>query len=304
MDFIGLLWDGLILNPMLNGVVVLYAILGHNFGITIIVFTIIVRVATLPLTLRQIRSTKKMSEVQPRLQVLQRRYGKDRARLSQETMRLYKESGVNPIGCLGPMVVQFPIWIGLYMAIIKGLPTSPENLAELAGRLYSWLPLVNNVVPLDSGFLWLDLSRPGGGPLAVLVGASMWVLQKMSTSANADPKQQSTQKMMLWMMPFMFGFFTLSLPSGLPVYWFVSNLVGIAIQYFVTGWGGLIPARRQPAPAAADQEAQYSDSNSPQDKETESDGQSGDQRQDDRGSNRTRAKGARRRARGSRHRSH
>ena len=305
MDFISLIWNGLILDPMLNGLVVLYAILGHNFGMAILVFTIIVRIATLPLTLRQLRSTKKMSELQPRLQALQRRYSKDKARLSQETMRLYKESGVNPIGCLGPMVVQFPIWIGLYMAIIQVLPTSPESLAGLSTHLYSWLSLVHHVVPLESKFLWLDLAIPDPTPcMAVLVGASMWAMQKMSVMPTADPRQQSTNRMMLWMMPFMFAFFTLQLPSGLPIYWFISNLIGMAIQYRITGWGGLIPSRSQAGGTPPTSEKQQENPNSPPDKETIDDERNTNQRQDNRRSPRTRPKGTRRRTRGSRSRDH
>ena len=303
MEFISILWNGLIFNPMLNGLVLLYAAMGRNFGVTIIVFTVLIRLATLPLALRQIRSTQKMSAIQPKLQAMQKRYAKDKARLSQETMRLYKEAGVNPIGCLGPMVIQFPIWIGLYMAIVQVLPTNPESLAGLASHLYSWIPVVHEVVPLNSKFLFLDLTLPGGYLMAVLVGASMWVMQKMSTPPGADPRQNSTNQMMLWMMPVMFGFFTITLPSGLPLYWFVSNLIGIVIQYFVTGWAGLIPSRAKPVAVAAGVGATQGDTDSTQDEETVSDGQSGDERQERRGSNRARAKGARRRTRGSRHRS-
>ncbi len=303
MEFISILWNGLIFNPMLNGLVLLYAAMGRNFGVTIIVFTVLIRLATLPLALRQIRSTQKMSAIQPKLQAMQKRYAKDKARLSQETMRLYKEAGVNPIGCLGPMVIQFPIWIGLYMAIVQVLPTNPESLAGLASHLYSWIPVVHEVVPLNSKFLFLDLTLPGGYLMAVLVGASMWVMQKMSTPPAADPRQNSTTQMMLWMMPVMFGFFTITLPSGLPLYWFVSNLIGIVIQYFVTGWAGLIPSRAKPVAVAAGVGATQGDTDSTQDEETVSDGQSGDERQERRGSNRARAKGARRRTRGSRHRS-
>ncbi len=311
MDFLSLLWNEVIFNPMLNGVVWLYAILGRNFGVTIIVFTIIIRILTLPLTLRQIRSTAKMSQLQPRMQAIQQRYAKDRARISQETMRLYKEAGVSPLGCLGPMVIQFPIWIGLYMAIVQVLPTSPEALASLSTHLYAWLPVVHEVVPLNPRFLWMDLTVPGGYLMAALVGASMWVMQKMSTPLSADPRQQSTNQMMLWIMPFMFGFFTLTLPSGLPLYWFVSNVIGVVIQGSVTGWSGIlswkgiIPWKTQkPAPAAVavEVDAAQGDAKSIQSKETVSDGPSGDERQDRRGSNRARPKGARRRARGSRHR--
>jgi YidC/Oxa1 family membrane protein insertase len=310
MEILGLIWNTLILDPLLNGLVLLYAVLGRNFGVTIVVFTIVVRLATLPLTLRQIRSTQKMSALQPKLKLIQERYGKDRARLSQETMKLYKESGVSPIGCLGPLVIQFPIWIGLYMAIIQVLPTSPESLAGLSQHLYSWIPLVNQVVPLNSHFLGLNLASAETSPItyvmAIFVGASMWVMQKMSTPAAADPRQASTNRMMLWMMPVMFGFFTLSLPAGLPLYWFSSNIIGVVIQYFVTGWGGLMPSRKAPdtTDARPGVEAVDVDAQASLGEEATEDGerQYSDQRGDDRGGSRNRIKGTRRRSRGGRRR--
>ncbi|MBI4202078.1 MAG: membrane protein insertase YidC [Chloroflexi bacterium] len=310
MEIISLLWNEIILNPMQNGLVLLYAFTGQNFGITIIIFTIVVRLITLPLTLKQVRSTKKMSELQPRMAALQRRYGKDRARLSQETMRLYKEAGVNPLGCLGPMVIQLPIWIGLYISITSLLPLRPEDLAKLAGHLYGWLPIVNEVIPLDSRFLWLDLAVPDPSPiLAIMVGLSMWVLQKMSTPAAGDPRQQSTNRMLLWMLPVMFAFFTISLPSGLPLYWMISNIIGIVIQYFVTGLTGLWPLfPKQPATAPAVVgvgEAVQTDDQPPASEESaheEQAGTRGDQRQNGRRGDRSRAQRARRRTRGSHNR--
>lgn len=314
MEIISLLWNEIILNPMENGLILIYAYLGRNFGITILIFTVLVRVITLPLTLKQTRSTLKMSQLQPRLQALQKRYTKDRTRLSQETMRLYKESGVNPIGCLGPMIIQFPVWIGLYISIIALLPTKPEDLPKLANHLYSWLPIAHEVVPLSSHFLWLDLALPDKTPvMPVLVGISMWLLQKMSTPAVADPKQASTNRMLLWMMPFMFAFFTISLPSGLPVYWLISNVIGIVIQGFVTGWGELLFFRNLllrkkesvPVPAIALDVPSPANAPSLATEETsdeEQDGTGGDQRQDDRGGHRSRAQRARRRARGSHNR--
>ncbi|MBI4311697.1 MAG: membrane protein insertase YidC [Chloroflexi bacterium] len=308
-DILSLLWNEIILNPMQNGLVLLYAFTGRNFGITIIIFTIIVRLITLPLTLKQTRSTKRMSELQPKLQALQKRYAKDRARLSQETMRLYKEAGVNPLGCLGPMVIQFPVWIGLYISIVSLLPTSPERLASLSQHLYSWLPIAHEVVPLNSRFLWFDLAVPDPTPImAVMVGISMWVLQKMSTPSMGDPRQQSTNRMMLWMMPFMFAFFTISLPSGLPLYWMISNIIGIVIQGYVTGYSELLIFKKKqpvPVPVAALDAAGQDDAQTPAIEESaheEQAGTSGDQRQDGRRSSRSRAQRARRRSRGSHNR--
>ena len=97
------------------------------------------------------------------------------------------------------------------------------------------------MLPLNSYFLWLDLTT-GDTLLALLVGATMWIQQKMVTPTSADPKQQSQSRMMLWMMPMMFTFLSMQFPSGLALYWVISNVITIVIQYFVTGWGGLATA--------------------------------------------------------------
>ncbi|SVD57669.1 uncharacterized protein METZ01_LOCUS410523, partial [marine metagenome] len=113
LEFLGFIWNQIILGPMINSLIMLYAVLFSNFGISILVFTVLIRLVTLPLTLRQIRMTKKMSTVQPLIKDLQQKYANDKSRVSQETMRIYKEHGINPLGCLGPMFIQMPIWIGL-----------------------------------------------------------------------------------------------------------------------------------------------------------------------------------------------
>ncbi|MFH1487161.1 MAG: YidC/Oxa1 family membrane protein insertase [Chloroflexota bacterium] len=233
-------WNTFLLEPMLNSLIVLYGLLFENFGLAIIVFTIIVRLLMLPLTLKQLHASKAMSSITPKMQEIQKKYAKDRKRISQEQMRLYKEHGVNPAGCLVPTIVQFPIWIGLYQSIIQAIPPTPDALLELAQHLYSWLPAVHEAVPLANGFLWLTLSKPDPTPImAILVAGTMWVQQKMMTMPSTDPKQQSINNMMQWTMPAMFGFFTLQFPSGLALYWVVSNGLSIGIQYYVTGWGSL-----------------------------------------------------------------
>jgi len=154
-------------------------------------------------------------------------------------MKLYKEAGVNPLGCLWPMLVQFPVWIALYQSIMRALATTPESLLDLFRHLYSW-EVVTRALPLDSHFLWLNLGVPDGTMiLAIIVGGSMWVQQKMVTAPSADPRQKSMNSMMQLMMPFMFAFFTLMFPSGLALFWAVSNVIGIVIQYWITGWGYL-----------------------------------------------------------------
>jgi len=210
-----------------------------SFGFAIIVLTIITRGLMLPLTLKQLHATRAIQELQPKLAELQKKYGKDKQKMAQEQMKLYKESGISPTGCMLPMLVQMPIWIALYQSIMLALAVTPEGLLNLSRYLYSW-PVVFSLLPPESHFLWLDLSVPDGTLiLAILVGGSMWVQQKMVTPQTADPKQQQQSRMMLWMMPIMFAFFCLSFPSGLALYWAISNIITIGMQYFVTGWGGL-----------------------------------------------------------------
>ncbi len=233
------LWNFILLQPMLNFLVLLSNVLFSNFGLAIIALTIIVRLIMLPLTLRQIRSSKAMSTLQPKLQEIQKKFGKDRQRLQQEVSKLYKEAGVNPMGCLLPLLMQLPIWIALYQSILKAVAASPEELLGLSQRLYS-LPILHQTVPLESGFLWLNLGRPDSFYLMpLLVGGSMWIQQKMMTMSTADPRQQSMSRMMLWMMPLMFVFFTMQFPAGLALFWLISNVIGVVMQYFITGWGGL-----------------------------------------------------------------
>jgi YidC/Oxa1 family membrane protein insertase len=235
-------WYLIIANPVLNVLVALTNLLGGSFGLAIIALTVIVRLISWPLTKRQLNSTKAMQEMQPKIQELQKKYGKNQQKLQQEMMKLYKEAGINPLGCLWPMLIQLPIWIALYQAIMSALATTPESLLGLGQRLYSW-SIVNQAIPLSSSFLWLDLGQPDPYLiLAIIVGGTMWVQQKMTTAPAVDPRQQSTNRMMTLLMPLMFGFLTLMFPSGLALYWAVSNIIGIVTQYFVTGgWGYLRP---------------------------------------------------------------
>lgn len=235
----GDLWNTIFLNPMLNIMVVLCTGLFYNFGLAIIVFTLIIRIITYPLTIKQLKASKAMQGLQPRIQELQKKYGSDKQKLSQEMAQLYKEMNISPAGCIVPMLIQFPIWIALYQAILKVMAATPDDLVSLSSHLYSW-SLVQQTIPVGSHFLWLNLAQPDRYPvMAVLVAASMWLQQKMVTPESMDPRQARTNSMMLWMMPIMFGLFTMQFASGLALYWFFSNVIGIIIQYFVTGWGGL-----------------------------------------------------------------
>ena len=260
MEAISFLWTELIIRPMLNGLVVLYTMLFSQMGLAIIVLTAVIRLLTMPLTLKQLKQMRAMSSLQPKIKEIQDRYSRDRTRVSQETMRLYKEAGVSPLGCLGPMIIQMPVLIGLFRVLIQTVFSKPDDLVGLSEKMYTWIPIapIYEAAPLDSKFLWLDLAQsdPTNLIMPVLVFASTWVQQKMTMQPSTDPRQSGNQAMMLWLMPLMIAFFSFTLPSGLALYWVTSNLIGIAIQYFVTGgWGPLFPLFPKAAPAAAPVEA-------------------------------------------------
>jgi len=218
----------------------LSTILFVSFGLTIIALTIVVRGLMYPLTIRQLHATRAMQALQPRLKDLQKKYAKDRQKLGQEQMKLYRESGVSPAGCVLPMLIQLPIWIALYQAIIRVMAVTPEDFLNLSGRLYDW-PVLYSALPLDNSFLWMDLSVPDFS-LAILVGGTMWIQQKMVSPATADPRQAAQGRTMLVVMPLLFMFFAITFPSGLALYWVASAVITIIIQYFVTGWGSLAPS--------------------------------------------------------------
>ena len=255
MEAISFLWTELIIRPMLNGLVVLYTMLFSQMGLAIISLTALIRLLTLPMTLKQLTQMRAMSSLQPKIKEIQDRYSRDKTRVSQETMRLYKEAGVSPFGCLGPMIIQMPVLIGLFRVLIQTVFSRPDDLVGLSEKLYTWIPIapIYEAAPLDSTFLWLDLAQsdPTNIIMPVIVFASTWVQQKMTMQPSTDPRQSGNQAMMLWLMPLMIAFFSFTLPSGLALYWITSNLIGIAIQYFVTGgWGPLFPLFPKAATAA------------------------------------------------------
>jgi YidC/Oxa1 family membrane protein insertase len=244
---IGDIFDLAILQPMLNALLWLYSVLGEQFWLAIIVFTVIIRGVMTPLMLPQQRSAKKMQEIQPKLKELQQKYGKDRERLSQEQMKLYREAGVNPMGGCLPMLVQFPIWIGLYQSIIRALGYQPLQLLNLSQNIYPFMQGAWAMVPLNRFFLGMDLAltpQQLGGltyGLPILVAFTSWLQTKMTTPAGGgDTQAAGMGQSMTLMMPLMFGFFSLNFSTGLSFYFIVSNIIGIVTQGFISGWEGLL----------------------------------------------------------------
>ena len=253
LQLINWVWTHGLVVPMTNFLVLLTRISFGNYGIAIILFTLLTRAVTWPLTRQQLHASKQMQAIQPKIQALQKQH-KDPRRRSEETMKIYREAGVSPLGCIWPMLVQFPIWIALYQSIRFTLGATPENLIDLSQQLYPW-SFLRTAVPLEKHFLWLDLGRPDSTLImALLVGGSAWVQQKMMTptTASMDPQQAQMNQTMLIMMPVIFAMFTLQFPSGLALYWLATNVVSIGLQYFYTGrkmdWRRIFSL--SPAPAA------------------------------------------------------
>jgi YidC/Oxa1 family membrane protein insertase len=245
---IGEFFSLVLIDPLTNLFVLLTAMLG-NPGLAVIALTIIIRVVTFPLHLKQMRMTRTMAAMQPRLQEIQKKY-RDPARRSQEQMKLYREMGVNPIGCFGSMLIQMPILIALYATFRLALGQSPEAIISLSGRLYDW-DFLKTAIPLQEDFLWMNLGQPDPFIIPLTVALSTYVLQKMSTLPATDERQAAQNQMMNLLMPLIFGWITITLPSGLGLYYVLSNLIGMVMQYAYVGGGrfnvgGLLGLNKEP----------------------------------------------------------
>ncbi len=217
------------LDSMLEGMGVPY-----SWGWSIILFTLIIKIVTFPLNLSQIRGMQAQKELQPLLAELQKKYGKDRERLAQEQMKLYKEAGVNPLsGCL-PLLIQMPILFGLYAALVAVGP-----MLENSG--FFWIPDLS-FPNFALGLSWIvDLWSAGeyGRLLAylilpVLLVVSQIFMQKWMTPSTGDSEQAKMMQNMSLLMTLFFGYFTLQVPAGLSLYWVTSNLLQILQQWVVT----------------------------------------------------------------------
>jgi YidC/Oxa1 family membrane protein insertase len=249
------LWNMIIIDPMLNTLLWIYGILG-NFGIAIIVFTILVRLITHPLTVQQLKSTSKMQEFQQskEWQALQKKHKDNKQQLQQEQMKLYQEMGINPFSSCLPTLIQFPIIIGLYQSIMRAMAAAPIPMEALYNNLYS-ITNVSKLLPVNQNFLWMNLSQPerlylfgfsfGIPVLAILVLITTYMQSRLMTPVSQPGEQgaQMTQAMNLY-MPLFMGYLALTFASGLALYFVASNLVTIG-QYAVMGklnWKNLLPS--------------------------------------------------------------
>jgi len=237
------MWDAFI-TLMINILLFIYDLIGQNFGWAIIIFTVLVRVVTYPLNARQMKSSKAMQELQnsKKWQDIQKKYKDDKETLAQKQMEIYREMGISPFGSCLPLLIQFPIIIGLYQAIIRTLAVTPLQLVNLSKHINDGA----NLIPINSQFWWMELSEPERLPilgvgipiLAILVVITSYIQTKMISptgGAAGDGGQgaQMTQAMTMY-MPFLMGYLALTFASGLALYFIATNLATIA-QYMITG---------------------------------------------------------------------
>jgi YidC/Oxa1 family membrane protein insertase len=171
----------------------------------------------------------------PRMQEIQRRF-KDPKRRSEEQMKLYREAGINPLGCFSSMLLQIPILMALYQTFNTAVGETPEALISLSKRLYDW-DYLRSAMPLPADFLWLHMGRPDPLILPLLVAITTYVLQKITMMPATDERTRAQNSMMNMMMPLIFGWITINLPSGLGLYYVLSNVIGMVMQYAYVGGG-------------------------------------------------------------------
>lgn len=251
-------WQTIVVWPLAKALIYIDAFmrdanLPYHWGFAIIGFTVIIRVLLFPLTLSQIRGMEAQKQLQPKIQELQKKYGKDREKLSQAQMKLYQEAGVNPLsGCL-PLIIQMPLLFGLYSALVA-------IGQSLEGADFFWIPDLS-FPKYTGGLSWISAAFQEGDfallvsylVLPILLIISQFVMQRWMTPATpttGDNSQAGMMRQMTYVMTFMFGFFTLQVPAGLTLYWVTSNTLQMLQQWLMTS-GRLNMGTPNPALATA-----------------------------------------------------
>jgi YidC/Oxa1 family membrane protein insertase len=188
------------------------------------------------------KNSKQMQALQPELDKLKKKFRNDQQKLQQAQLELYQQHGINPLssltGCL-PMFIQLPIIWAFYQSISRALAYRPGEMLVLSKYL-SAVPDFMSLVPLPSQWLWFNLARPDTLILPILVAGTTWIQQKLTTSstqtANTDPQAAQMSQSMMITMPLMFGYLAMQMPAGLSIYFIVSNLVGMGVQWGTNRW--------------------------------------------------------------------
>ncbi len=268
MSGIGDIFNLIFLGPVINLLVLIYRGLqalgiAGALGLSIVILTVVIRVLVWPFMTSQIKSVKKMADLKPHLDALKAKHKADKQALAQAQMALYKEHGVNPAGGCLPALIQIPVFIALYQAIINILPGADGHIDKINSLLY--FPQLKLPATIDPNFFGLNLGiKPsefgsqGIGLLLIplLTAVLTFVQSKMALPKpvkqypSDSPKEKKekqgmeesmtqVQSQMVLMMPFLIGYFAFSFPIGLAIYWNTYTILGIIQQYMLTGWGGM-----------------------------------------------------------------
>ncbi|KAH6810961.1 63 kDa inner membrane family protein [Perilla frutescens var. frutescens] len=223
----------------------------YAYGFAIILLTVFVKIATLPLTKQQVESTLAMQNLQPKIKAIQQRYAGNQERIQLETSRLYKQAGVNPLAGCFPTLATIPVWIGLYQAL--------SNVANegLLTEGFFWIPSLGGPTTIaarqsGSGISWLFPFVDGHPPLGwhdtaaylvlpVLLVVSQFVSMEIMKPPQTDDPAQKNTLLVFKFLPLMIGYFSLSVPSGLSIYWFTNNVLSTAQQVWLRKLGGAKP---------------------------------------------------------------
>ncbi len=234
----------LIYQPMYSALVGLYSFFG-DFGIAIIVLTLAIKLALIPLSRKQIQSQKEMQQLQPKIKALQKKYKDNKEELTKKTMALYKEHHVNPAAGCFPLIIQMVIFITMYR-VIRNI-ASAHDLSINMDEVYAFIPAPETLNGLFLGFM--HIAEPNVALAVITAGAQfyqLWMMQKKTKETQKEEKKTDTkkssdqpdfaqimQKQMLFIIPLMTLFIGLRFPSGLALYWLTSTVFMIAQQWIM-----------------------------------------------------------------------
>jgi len=241
-EFLGAIWSGFS-NTLLNILVAINSVIGSP-GVSIIIFTILMRFLTVPLTMKALRSSRNMQQIQPLIKEVQKKYGKDRQKQQEETMKLYRDYGINPAAGCFPMLIQIPIFFGLFSALTFTLQHGSDvNMLRQVLWVEDWT--TSGVANFSQAFFWVS-NLAQADPFfvwPVLSGLFQFIQSRMAMPRRdpnnpMDPQQRMMQNIMQF-MPIYIVLISLGFPAGTVIYWAFSSLFGAVQQYFITGFGSL-----------------------------------------------------------------
>ena len=262
------LFNLIFMGPVINLLVLIFQGLQSirfpgALGLSIIVLTVLIRILVWPFMTSQIKATKKMADLKPHMDELKKKHKDDKKALASAQMVLYKEHGVNPAGGCLPALIQIPIFLALYQAIINIIPGAGGNIDNINRLLY--FPQFKLPSSIDPSFLGLNLGLkpsefgsygvyllliPLVTALLTFIQSKMALPKPIKHYPSDSPKEGKekegleesmgqVQSQMVYMMPVMIGYFAFSFPIGLAIYWNTYTILGIIQQYRLTGWGGI-----------------------------------------------------------------